>query len=88
MAWRKWGLPVVWHRDATPETVTAEVVTEQAPGLHVHFHLHLEPGMSTADVAALIQAASAHPQHRDAITGEPRPLCPAADRWPGRSGAR
>ena len=40
--WRRWGF--VWDAEDEPEEVTAEIVTEQAPGLHVHYHLHLPAG--------------------------------------------
>lgn len=49
--WRRWGF--VWDAEDEPETVTAEIVTEQAPVLHVHYHLHIPPGMTAADLSGL-----------------------------------
>jgi hypothetical protein len=66
---RAWRLPVVWEAADEPQALTAEVVNGH--GQHVHYHLHLAPGMSPADVAALIQAASAPLQPRAGIARGP-----------------
>ena len=79
---RAWKVPVVWEAADEPPAIAAEVVT--AAGRHVHYHLHLAPGMSPAEVAALMHAAGALPQRRDAITegvertGVGRPDAPLA----------
>jgi len=52
--WGRWGF--VWDAVNEPETVTAEVVTGQAPEVHVHYHLHLPPGMTVPDLAGHILA--------------------------------
>jgi hypothetical protein len=53
--WLKWGLPVVWETDDSPQAaVTATVVQV----VHVHYHLHLAPGQNPADAIAAARGGS------------------------------